>query len=99
MNPADPSVFTRKVGIQTGATEGLHAFARWAEKASLTVSCIGLHSFEGLDISSYRISTIPLKPRFSAKADISSGDSPNSKTLGTFKRHQWTRFQAIRYAL
>lgn len=32
----------------------------------------------------YRIPTIPLKPRFSAKADISSGDNPNSKTLGTF---------------
>jgi hypothetical protein len=32
----------------------------------------------------YRIATIPLKPRFSAKADISSGDNPNSKTLGTF---------------
>jgi hypothetical protein len=27
---------------------------------------------------------MPLKPRFSAKADISSGDNPNSKTLGTF---------------
>ena len=32
----------------------------------------------------YRIPTIPLKPRFSAKADISSGDNPNSTTLGTF---------------
>jgi hypothetical protein len=32
----------------------------------------------------YRIPTIPLKPRFSVKADISSGDNPNSKTLGTF---------------
>ena len=32
----------------------------------------------------YRIPTIPLKPRFSTKADISSGDNPNSKTLGTF---------------
>jgi hypothetical protein len=32
----------------------------------------------------YRIPTIHLKPRFSAKADISSGDNPNSKTLGTF---------------
>jgi hypothetical protein len=32
----------------------------------------------------YRIPTVPLKPRFSAKADISSGDNPNSKTLGTF---------------
>jgi hypothetical protein len=32
----------------------------------------------------YRIPTIPLKPRFSAKADISSGDHPASNTLGTF---------------
>jgi hypothetical protein len=32
----------------------------------------------------YRIPTIPLKSRFSAKADISSGDNPNSRTLGTF---------------
>jgi Alginate export len=32
----------------------------------------------------YRFPTVPLKPRFSAKADISSGDNPHSKTLGTF---------------
>ena len=34
----------------------------------------------------YRIPIIPLKPRFSAKADISSGDHPvsNPNTLGTF---------------
>jgi Alginate export len=32
----------------------------------------------------YRFPTVPLKPRFSAKADISSGDNPSSKTLGTF---------------
>jgi hypothetical protein len=32
----------------------------------------------------YRIPTVPLKPRFSAKADISSGDHQNSHTLGTF---------------
>ena len=34
----------------------------------------------------YRIPTIPLKPRFSVKADISSGDHPSSNpnTLGTF---------------
>ena len=34
--------------------------------------------------TSYRFPTVRLKPRFSAKADISSGDNPNSKTLGTF---------------
>jgi hypothetical protein len=32
----------------------------------------------------YRIPTIPLKPRFSVKADISSGDHPAKNTLGTF---------------
>jgi hypothetical protein len=34
--------------------------------------------------TSYRLPTVRLKPRFSAKSDISSGDHPNSKTLGTF---------------
>jgi Alginate export len=32
----------------------------------------------------YRLPTDRLKPRFSVKADISSGDHPNSHTLGTF---------------
>jgi len=32
----------------------------------------------------YRLPTLWLKPRFSTKADISSGDDPHSKTLGTF---------------
>jgi hypothetical protein len=32
----------------------------------------------------YRFLTLPLKPRFSAKADISSGDDPRTNTLGTF---------------
>jgi hypothetical protein len=32
----------------------------------------------------YRFPTVRLKPRFSVKADISSGDHPGSETLGTF---------------
>ena len=32
----------------------------------------------------YRLPEVPLKPRFSAKADISSGDDPRTNTLGTF---------------
>lgn len=32
----------------------------------------------------YRFPTAPLKPRFSVKADISSGDDPRTNTLGTF---------------
>jgi hypothetical protein len=32
----------------------------------------------------YSLTRLPLKPRFSVKADISSGDDPRSHTLGTF---------------
>ena len=32
----------------------------------------------------YSVPTLPLKPRFSLKADISSGDNPATNTLGTF---------------
>ena len=32
----------------------------------------------------YRLPNVPLKPRFSAKADISSGDDSRTNTLGTF---------------
>ena len=32
----------------------------------------------------YRFANVPLKPRFSTKADISSGDDPRTNTLGTF---------------
>ncbi len=32
----------------------------------------------------YSLTTMPLRPRFSIKADISSGDNPGSHTLGTF---------------
>jgi hypothetical protein len=34
--------------------------------------------------SGYSLATVPLRPRFSIKADISSGDNPGSHTLGTF---------------
>jgi hypothetical protein len=32
----------------------------------------------------YTLTTLPLRPRFSIKADISSGDNPGGHTLGTF---------------
>jgi hypothetical protein len=32
----------------------------------------------------YSLTGLPLRPRFSVKADISSGDNPHSHTLGTF---------------
>jgi hypothetical protein len=34
--------------------------------------------------SGYTLTTVPFRPRFSIKADISSGDNPGSHTLGTF---------------
>ena len=35
-------------------------------------------------VTGYRFPTVRLQPRFSVKADISSGDHPSSNTLGTF---------------
>ena len=32
----------------------------------------------------YSVPTLPLKPRFSLRADVSSGDDPRTNTLGTF---------------
>jgi hypothetical protein len=32
----------------------------------------------------YRLPNVPLRPRFSVKADVSSGDDPRANTLGTF---------------
>ena len=44
----------------------------------------GLEAWTVATETGYRLPNVPLKPRFSAKADISSGDHPNSNTLGTF---------------
>lgn len=44
----------------------------------------GIRAWTVATETGYRIPTIPLKPRFSAKADISSGDHPSTSTLGTF---------------
>jgi Alginate export len=49
-----------------------------------TFGSANIEAWTAASDTGYRIPTIPLKPRFSAKADISSGDNPNSKTLGTF---------------
>jgi hypothetical protein len=49
-----------------------------------TFGSANIEAWTAASETGYRIPTIPLKPRFSAKADISSGDNPNSKTLGTF---------------
>jgi hypothetical protein len=35
-------------------------------------------------ITGYRLPTLPLKPRFSLRADRTSGDNPRTNTLGTF---------------
>jgi Alginate export len=44
----------------------------------------GIRAWTVATETGYRIPTVPLKPRFSAKVDISSGDHPTTNTLGTF---------------
>ena len=57
------------------------------DEALWQVGTFGSANIEAWTIATetgYRIPTILLKPRFSAKADISSGDHPSTNTLGTF---------------
>jgi alginate export protein len=44
----------------------------------------GIRAWTFASDDGYTFPTIPLKPRFSLKADISSGDDPRTNTLGTF---------------
>jgi hypothetical protein len=44
----------------------------------------GIRAWTVASEAGYSVPTIPLKPRFSLKADISSGDDPRTHTLGTF---------------
>jgi alginate export protein len=44
----------------------------------------GIRAWTLASDTGYTLPTLPLKPRFSMKADISSGDNPQSHTLGTF---------------
>lgn len=45
---------------------------------------VGIRAWTAASETGYRFPTAPLKPRLSVKADISSGDNPQSNTLGTF---------------
>ena len=44
----------------------------------------GINAWAVASDHGYSLPNLPLKPRFSVKADISSGDNPASHTLGTF---------------
>lgn len=44
----------------------------------------GLLAWTFASDTGYTLATVPLRPRFSIKADISSGDNPATHTLGTF---------------
>ena len=44
----------------------------------------GIHAWTVASDTGYSLPDAPLKPRFSLKADISSGDNPSHKSLGTF---------------
>jgi Alginate export len=49
-----------------------------------TFGSANIHAWTVASETGYRFPSVPLKPRFSAKADISSGDDPRTNTLGTF---------------
>jgi hypothetical protein len=49
-----------------------------------TFSSANINAWTVATETGYRFPNAPLKPRFSAKADISSGDDPRTNTLGTF---------------
>jgi hypothetical protein len=49
-----------------------------------TFGSAGIRAWTFASESGYTAPTLPLKPRFSLRADISSGDNPNSPNLGTF---------------
>jgi Alginate export len=49
-----------------------------------TFGSVNIRAWTVASETGYRFPTVPLKPRFSAKADISSGDDPRTNTLGTF---------------
>jgi hypothetical protein len=44
----------------------------------------GIRAWTFASDTGYTLTNVPLRPRFSMKADISSGDNPDSHTLGTF---------------
>ena len=56
--------------------EGLWRFA--------TLDSADIRAWTVASDTGYRFPTARFKPRISAAADISSGDNPNSKTLGSF---------------
>ena len=49
-----------------------------------TFGSANIRAWTAASETGYRFPTLPLKPRFSAKADISSGDNAKTNTLGTF---------------
>jgi alginate export protein len=92
----DQAAFERGVGHEIRHSVGARLFRPIAtEKPDWDFDFEGVEQFGTFNSASieawtfasdtgYRIPTVIMKPRFSLKADISSGDSPGTKTLGTF---------------
>lgn len=90
------AAFERGVGHETRHSVGVRFFRpATSDKAAWDFDLEGVEqfgTFAGANIevwtfasdTGYRIPTIPLKPRFSLKADLASGDNPRSKTMGSF---------------
>jgi hypothetical protein len=49
-----------------------------------TFGSANINAWTAASETGYRLPNVSLKPRFSVKADISSGDDPRANTLGTF---------------
>lgn len=92
----DKAVYERGVGHETRHSVGARLFRPVALDVPAwdfdfegveqfgTFASAGIEAWTFASDTGYRIPTIPLKPRLSLKADVASGDTPGSKTMGSF---------------
>jgi hypothetical protein len=92
----DGAAFERGVGHETRHSVGIRLFRPVARRAPAwdfdfeaveqfgTFASSPIEAWTFASDTGYRLPTTTLKPRISIKTDISSGDTPASKTMGTF---------------
>jgi len=92
----DKAAFERGVGHENRHSVGARLFRPVASKLPAwdfdfegveqfgTFADVDIEAWTFASDTGYRIPTIPLKLRFSLKADVASGDTPGSKTMGSF---------------
>jgi hypothetical protein len=92
----DQAIFERGVGHETRHSVGARVsrpiasvqpgwdFDLEATEQFGTFAATDIEAWSFASDTGYRIPTVVLKPRFGIKADVYSGDTPGSKTMGTF---------------